>query len=148
MPVPLVTKGFSIQLGNITTINGPTIQVTLDPRPVELFRGDNLDQQFLLTDASGLAIDVTDAELIFSVKETEDDVSPLFQRKNENAGGSEGEIEMVDPAAGKFTVHVIPSNTSSLDGNQFYWYDIQMVKDGKTLTLIKDKLELKTDITT
>ena len=147
MPVPLVTKGFSIQLGNITTINATKIYVELDPRPVEMFKGDNLDQQFIVT-VDGTALNLTDAELTFTVKELEGDLIPKFQRKNENAGGSDGEIEMMPPESGEFTVHIIPSNTSTLEANQFYWYDIQMVKDGKTLTIIKDKLLLKQDITT
>jgi hypothetical protein len=112
-----------------------------------MFRGDHRDQGFTVT-VGGEPIDFTGAALIFSVKEKEDDAVPLFQRKNALATGSSDEIEMTDPTNGKFTVKIIPSNTESLDGNQSYWYDIQMIKNSKTLTLIKNKIHLVTDITT
>jgi hypothetical protein len=112
-----------------------------------MFRGDNKNQKFIVL-IGGVPMDISTAALKFTVKKKDTDTTALFQRKNTNAGGGPSEIEMTDPVNGKFTVKVLPSNTSTLEGNVKYWYDIEMTLGGSVRTLIKNRILVNTDITT
>ena len=77
---------------------------------------------------SGSEIDLTSATIIFSVKASVSDVSPLFTRKNTAAGGNDNEVEITSASDGLFLVKLSTVNTSSLS-IQSYPYTVT-VNDG------------------
>lgn len=112
---------------------------------ITMFRGDNRDQPFLIKyKTSGNPVDLTASEIRFTVRRFEFDSDFTFQYKNPAAGGSD--IEMSDPANGKFIVHLKPAETSLVEGNQRYWYDVEIIIGGKTTTVVKDRILFKQDI--
>jgi hypothetical protein len=115
----------------------------------DMFKGDSRDQPYQVKTSAGAVVDITSAELRFTVKRGEFDstTDKLFQLKNTLAGGSAAEIEMTDPTNGKFTVHISKTNTMAAEGNIRYWYDIEMVIGSARNTLIKNQILIRQDIT-
>lgn len=114
---------------------------------ITMFRGDSRDQPFLIKyKTSGNPVDLSGAEVRFTTRKYEFDQDFTFQYKNVAAGGSTSEIEMSDPSNGKFIVHMAPSETSLVDGNERYWYDVEIILAGKTTTVVKDRILFKQDI--
>ena len=96
--------------------------------------------------ASGLAVDITNASLTFSVKKKFREDNYAFQRKNTAAGGSDAEIETLTGISGVFKVKGVPDNTSDLNNGE-YQYDTEMVLDGATGTIAQDVFKIKPGVT-
>jgi len=112
---------------------------------IEMYRGDSYDAEITITDENGDAVDLTNAEIIFSAKKNNSN-TVSFSRKNTAAGGDATEIEMSDPTNGKFKLHIVPTNTSGL-AVYTYDYDIEITISTKVYTVIKDELILLEDVT-
>lgn len=115
---------------------------------LDMIKGDNYDPRFVVT-KNGNPHNLTGAELRFTIKLKEFDLpsEALVEKANLNAGGDATQIEMVDEANGKFTIHILPLDTEDLDGNIKYWWDIEMVQTSKKTTLVKDRILITQDIT-
>jgi hypothetical protein len=114
----------------------------------EMFRGDSRDQPFAIKyKSNGNPVNLTGAQVRFTVRQNEDDVDFAFQYKNLAAGGSATQIEMTDAVNGQFTVHINSTDTAQVQGNQRYWYDVEIILAGKTTTVVKDRVLFKQDIT-
>lgn len=121
---------------------------TINENEIEMFKENNVSQPFIVKQkVTGTPVDITAAELTFSCKKRPTDTVALFERKNLAAGGDATQIEMTDPTNGKFTVHVIPANTETAEGDVKYHYDVQMVLAGNVITIIKDRLYIKQTVT-
>jgi len=102
----------------------------------QFVRGDNHGQQFrAIISGTEDPFDLTDAELRFTVKLSKKDTAFLFQRRNDEAGGGPDEIEVTDAAAGEFTVFIVPENSADLEGDLYYWYDIEARFDEEVITI-------------
>ncbi len=109
--------------------------------PFVIFKGNDLSPEFTYK-LNSVAQDISTAELTFALMASEYDSTVLFERKNTAALGDDTEISWVtDGTDGKFYVHIIPTNTSTLDEGT-YWWEIKMVLGGKTITLGQNKLEI------
>jgi len=117
-------------------------------RQIELFRGDDHTVEFTVTNAAGIPIDLTASPIAFSVKKNPQKDTALILKRNSLAGGSDSEILVIDPVAGRFNVILVPTDTENLDGEILYIYDAQITFSGKKLTIVKDRLYLRQDITT
>lgn len=118
---------------------------------MEMFRGDNKSWTVTINDQDGNTVDLTGAEIYLTVRENNISDTALIQLKNTAAGGSADEIEDSDLPNGEFKVHFVPENTEdieiSFDEYIDLVYDIQIVVNSKTYTVIKNVLRLKADIT-
>lgn len=104
----------------------------------QFVRGDNHGQQFrAIVAGTEDPFDLTDAELRFSVKANKKDLLVLFQRRNAEAGGGPDQIEVTNAAAGEFTVYIVPDNTADLEGDLYYWYDIEARFVAEVITIKK-----------
>lgn len=109
--------------------------------PFVMFKGNHIDPKFTYK-LNGVAQDISSAALTFALMVSEYDTTVLFERKNTAASGGDDEISWVsDGTNGEFYVHIIPTNTSTLDEGT-YWWEIKMVLNGKTTTLGQNKLEI------
>ncbi len=109
--------------------------------PFSIFKGNHLDPKFTYK-LNSVAQDISSAALTFALMTSEYDNTVLFERKNNAAGGGDTEISWVsDGTNGEFYVHIIPTNTSTLEEGT-YWWEIRMVLIGKTTTLGQNKLEI------
>lgn len=109
--------------------------------PFVMFKGNNIDPKFTYK-LNSVAQDISSAALTFALMVSEYDTTLLFERKNTAGSGGDDEISWVsDGTNGEFYVHIIPTNTSTLDEGT-YWWEIKMVLNGKTTTLGQNKLEI------
>lgn len=116
-----------------------TIQYTSSP--FQIFKGNDLSPIFTYK-LNGSAEDISGAALTFVLTVSEYDTTVIFERKNLAAGGENTQISWVsDGSDGKFYVHLVSANTSSL-GEGTYWWEIQMVLVGKKTTIGQNKLEI------
>lgn len=92
-----------------------------------IIKGTNRTLRFTVIDSVG-PIDLSSAEITFSVKKYREDSVYSFQRQNAAAGGDATEIDLVtDGTDGQFDVFIIPTNTSTLDDGEYFYdamYDI------------------------
>jgi len=109
---------------------------------IEIYRGDNKTYEVEVKDANGAVVPLTGASIKFTVKVSTKDSTPQFQLSNSD----QSEIEDSDLANGKFKVHIVPANTNSMRASK-YIYDIEVTLSGKVFTVIKDKFQLKADVT-
>ena len=107
-------------------------------------RGDTPTLKFTVT-SNSVAVDITGAALIFSVKKNHEDTSYLFQRKNVAAGGSATQIEMSDPTNGIFYVILAGADTENLLGE--YVYDVEMTLSTVVTTLVADLFNVSWTVT-
>ncbi len=113
---------------------------------LEMYIGNHEDFEIEITDEDDVVVDITDAEVIFSLKDDFSDEDYLFQRSNEDAGGDSTEVEMTDPTNGKCEVHIIPTNTQSLTKGT-YVYDVWIkLTNGKEKTIIVNRLFLEDNV--
>jgi len=116
--------------------------MTYKSSPFEMYKGDHLDPKFTYS-LNGAAQDISEAALTFTLMVSKYDTTALFTRRNQAAGaGDDSEISWVGIGDdGEFYVHLIPENTASL-AEGVYWWEIQMVLNGKTTTIGQNKLEI------
>lgn len=111
-----------------------------------IYKGDNKSWQVTVEDQDDVAVDVTSAEVVFTVRTALGDSTAQIERKNVAAGGSVDEIEMTDPTNGIFKIHIVPANTSSLTKGA-YVYDIQVTVSSKVYTIIRSTFTISEDVT-
>jgi len=114
----------------------------------EMFKGDNKDPKVVVTRSSdGATVDITNAQVVFTVKENATSSATIIQKKNLLAGGDATQIEMTNPTSGECKVHILPADTSSIRASK-YIYDVQVVLSPYgTQTIMKDNLIIKQDVT-
>ena len=93
-----------------------------------IVRGESKNFPLQAFNSAGGIIDLTSATIIFTVKESTNDVSPEFTRSNTAAGGNDNEVEVTSATDGLFLVKVSQANSLSLNVDSYY-YDVQ-VNDG------------------
>jgi hypothetical protein len=101
------------------------ISTQKDDNKVQFTKGESKTIQFTITDENGDPVDLTDHEVIFSVRKYIKDKNYIFQKKNVISGGSDLEIYLADPTTGVGLIYILPEDTSSLygEGDDFV-YDI------------------------
>lgn len=109
---------------------------------IDMDRGDYFDPEFTITDADGVALDVSTATFLLTVKASVDDVigSAVFQL-------APGDFDMTNAASGIVKAQGLETLTQSLDGD--YLYDLEMTLAGKTRTVVRPALlRIRKDVTT
>lgn len=103
---------------------------------IEMYSGNNRTIEVTLTDSDGAAFDLSGAVLYFNVKKNEGDAASLISKSSAVAT----EIAIVAPATGGvFEVFLLPADSASLNGE--YYYDMTMVINLETFTLVKDRIK-------
>ena len=106
---------------------------------LSVFRGDDKVYNLSFKDGDGVAIDITDWTIFFTVKKNK--LTP-----DADADISKDITVHTAPLTGLSAITLTDSDTD-LDP-RLYWYDIQVKKDDGTIsTVIKDKFQVKGDIT-
>ena len=113
---------------------------------MKTIRGDNDEWEAHLTDENGNGVDLTNAEIVFSVRKTPLTAVYAFQRKNTLAGGGDNEIKLSTGVSGMFNLYTVPANTSGLRAG-IYQQDFQFIIDGETGSTPKDIFEIEQDVT-
>lgn len=110
---------------------------------INVFRGDSKTIEKTLTDSDGVVVDLTGAELKFSVKKDRflADTDALISKSSPSSG-----ITIVDAAAGEFKVEVDAADTD-LEARD-YEYDIQIKETGgKVTTIFTGIFTIEQDVT-
>lgn len=112
-------------------------------------RADHTTFRVTTTDSLGAPVDLSTAKISFSVKWNRDDadVDALIWKKNTAAGGSDAEIEVVDPAGGVFDIKLIPSDTVGEEPFENFSWDIEFILTGRRITPIIGTFVLVKDVT-
>lgn len=109
---------------------------TIDPLDgsLEMDRGDFVNPKLTITDAAGNALNVTSATFKLTVKSSLDDAlaAALFQLS------TPGDFDVTDAASGIVVPLILEANTQGMAGD--YVYDVEMVLDGKTTTIVRAAL--------
>lgn len=109
---------------------------TIDPLDgsLEMDRGDFVNPKLTITDAAGNALNVTGATFKLTVKSSLDDAlaAALFQLS------TPGDFDVTDAASGIVVPLILEANTQGMAGD--YVYDVEMILDGKTTTIVRAAL--------
>ena len=100
---------------------------------VRFFRGDNHTLNFYIQN-DGDIFDLSGYTAKFSVKKELTDTAYSFYADN------------IVPGSGVITVEIEPADTEGLDAGEYY-YDLE-ISGTKTITVVSDILEVKSDVTT
>jgi len=116
---------------------------------LEFHKGDSKNLIVTVVDGSGIAVNLTNYLVIFSMKANKKDTAYITQKKNLNAGGSESEIAMTDPTHGKVTIILLPADTSGLrNSGSDYVYDVEIRNGNVVKTVIDSTITLLDEVTT
>jgi hypothetical protein len=108
---------------------------------ITIDRGDDGTVRYTITDELGVVVNITTANFTFTVKEGYQSTTPFFTLVS-----SKAEIVISSPTGGVLDV-VIPSSATQNAGTGPYRYDLQMVLNAKTTTLVKGTFIVDPDIT-
>jgi len=131
----------------ILTEEGPCM--SNEANRIVMFIRDNRTLSVSAAYEDGSATDLTGAKMWFTVKQrsSDPDANALISKKNTAAGGGDSEIRVTDAAAGRAEVYIVPDDTENMDPG-IYVYDVQVtLADGKTYTIVRDRITLKEDVT-
>lgn len=98
---------------------------------------------------TGNPVDLTGAKIWFTVKTRpkDEDADALVFKRNTAAGGGDTEIKVTNVAGGQLDVYLVPADTENVDMGT-YDYGIRVtLANGKTYTIVRDKITLKEDVT-
>jgi hypothetical protein len=113
---------------------------------VEMYIGNTEKFELEVTDEDDAVVDITNAEIVFSVKTDFDSESFVFQRKNSFAGGGDTEILITDGPNGLAEIYVIPDNTKDLNKGT-YVYDVWVkLTSGEEKTVVVNRLFLEDNV--
>ena len=112
---------------------------------INMYRGDTKKFKVIVRDQSGVLYPITGVKAYFTVKTTDNAVASIAKR-NSLAGGDATEIEMSDPSVGEMMIYLLPTDTENLNP-QNYIYDVQIIINEETYTVIKHTLRLIGDVT-
>lgn len=113
---------------------------------IEMYIGNNETFELEITDEDDIAVPITDAEIIFSLKDDFIDEGYIFQRKNSFAGGDDTEIKIIDGGNGIAEIYLVPDNTKDLMAGT-YVYDVWVkLTSGKEKTVIVNRLFLEDNV--
>jgi len=122
----------------LLTLTDDELDVLLDGqarKPIAVFRGDSAEIEIVVTDADGAAIDLTNADAIFTAKEREDDEDAVIEKA----------LDIYDPTHGKMKLSLATSDTAI--EAKTYPADIEITfADGRVKTVWKSALEVKWDV--
>jgi len=119
--------------------------VNIDNKIV-MYIGNNESFELEVTDEDDIAVPITDAEIIFSVKEDFTDEEYIFQRKNSFAGGGDDEIKITDGGNGLAEIYLVPDNTKDLLAGT-YVYDVWVkLTSGIEKTVVQNRLFLEDSV--
>jgi hypothetical protein len=114
----------------------------------ELFRGDFRIYELTVVDETDVPIDLTNAEIRYTLKKSV--LSPsLIKKATANvSGGGDDQIKIIDAARGLAEIYFKPEDTRNLKAG-LYVFDIEVTLPGnKVYTIMKDSLEILEDVTT
>ena len=132
----------------VLTEEGP--YMSIEDNHIKMFKGDHRDLEVTLSWPDGDPVDLTDAEIRFTVKEKLKDPQSAAKitKANAAAGGSDDEIKIINAAGGRLDVYLVPADTEDIDPATYQW-DIEVIlSSGKKITAVRDRITLKDDVTT
>lgn len=107
-------------------------------------RGDTETYELALTNGAG-ALDLTDADITFTVKRRldDDDLDAVIQK---TVGDG---ITITGATEGEATLVIDPVDTADLPSHAVrLYYDLQVTVDGQTKTPLQGRLTVRPDVTT
>ena len=104
------------------------------------YKGDTIDLEFEIRDKDGNLLDLTDAEARFTLKGG----GVVIKKATANvAGGGDDQINILDAANGKLAVYI---GYSEVTMSGPCYYELEITKEGRRYTVIRDVIEIKEDI--
>lgn len=89
---------------------------------VEIIRGSSLTLRLSVTDEGDKPVNLSGAQIYFTVKVQVEDVDPVFQKSTHNAS----ELEIDDATGGVARVYITPADTQKLDARK-YFFDVWVI---------------------
>lgn len=111
---------------------------TMEDDYIRMIRGDTLSFGLQLYDETGTPFGQDLERACFTCKSNRSDKRYLFKKTLADGISKVGE--------GQYAVRVAPRDTSSAKAGR-YFYDLEIVVNGDTFTLMKGILELEQDVT-
>jgi hypothetical protein len=109
---------------------------------LQIIRGDSADIDVVFEDSSGVAIDLTNKSVFFTVK----DQGELNTDNDDNAKISKKITSHTDPTAGKTKITLTPTDTDLTPKD--YVYDLQLVNgENNVISTQRDYLDIIQDVT-
>lgn len=100
-----------------TSMLGPENQI-------EIYRGASKTYILEVLDADNVAVDLTSARIVLTVKCDLNDPGPLIQKDSDVGGGVE--IDITKPLEGIAEIKFVPSDTQTMDVGE-YTFDVWVV---------------------
>ena len=107
---------------------------------MNIFKNDHKTYVCTVRDKSGNTVDITDASIIFTVRES-DLGDEIF-----SCSTTGGDITLSDPTNGEFKISIEPTDTATAVAGKKV-YDIELTLNSKVSTISKGTFEIIQDVT-
>jgi hypothetical protein len=109
------------------------VSILFPENAITIIRGSSKTLKLTVTDETDAKVNLTGARLYFSVKVSERDPQPLFQKSSNNSA----QAEITVPREGIALIYLQPSDTQNLDPHE-YLFDVWVVlANGKRYPVVK-----------
>lgn len=110
------------KIARISTTGAPMTNALLPENSISIYKGASKTIELLIQDENKVALNLTGCRLILSIKRFDTDAYPILQKDTNN--GAQGEI--YEPLEGKVRFYFVPSDTLSLNPDQ-YVFDVWLI---------------------
>ena len=111
-------------------------------------RGDTEIYDLTIVDADGVRIDLTDAELWFTIKVNRTDKDTLALIRKTTGNGIVHADQVSPTTRGKASVTLLPADTVKMLSPYVYYYDVQLKTIAEEVTtVVSGSFTLQADIT-
>lgn len=100
---------------------------------VVIIRGSSKTLKLSVKDENDAFVNLTGATIYFTVKVSERDAQPLFQKSSSNPA----QIEITTPREGVALIYLQPSDTQNLDPHEYVFDVWAILSNGKRYPVVK-----------
>lgn len=111
-------------------------------------KGESAKLEYQVKNNSGGVVDLTSAEITFTLKENATSDTAQVQRFNTAAGGGDTQIKTISASLGLVVVYLSRANTLALAGDKMYYGELQITDSTDNSHIIEDRFSVKHGLNT
>lgn len=113
-----------------------------------LTKGESAILEYQVKNNSGGVVDLTSAEITFTLKEDATSDTAQVQRFNTAAGGGDTQVKVVSASLGLVVVYLSRANTLALTGDTMYYGELQVTDSSDNSHIIEERLTVRHGLNT
>lgn len=113
-----------------------------------LTKGESDKLEFQVKNNSGGVVDLTSAEITFTLKSDPTSSTAQVQRFNTAAGGGDTQIKTISASLGLVVVYLSRANTLALTGDTLYYGELQVTDSNSDSHIIEERFKVRHGLNT